>query len=346
MLVDNIRQSGDSLFIDMPFFDSHFALRIVNERKLEGNWIKYYGKREVVVPFQAIFNNPRRFSVTHIPFFNISGRWTTHFKGEKDSTEAIGEFWQKGFEVRGTFLTTTGDYRFLEGVVDGDTLKLSTFDGGNAYLFISIITDTNKIRNGFYYSGAEKTETWFAEKNEVARLPNEFSLSFLKDSSRGRLQFKFPDLYGHMVALSDPTFKNKVVVVQILGSWCPNCMDETQFLSTYYSKNKSRGVEIVGLTYERTTSLTDAKRQLQPFITRFKVEYPILTTGVSSYDSLRTEKTIPEINKIIGFPTTIIIDKKGLVRKIHTGFNGPGTGVHYDRYRKEFNDLMDLLLKE
>ena len=345
LLVDNIRQQGDSLFIDMPFFDSHFSLRIVDETTLEGNWIKISGNKQSVVPFRAVFNQVSRFPDPKAPLFNISGRWAAHFRGLTDSTEAVGEFSQLGSEVRGTFLTPTGDYRFLEGVVDGDTLRLSTFDGGHAYSFVSKILDTN-LMQGFYYSGAASVETWVAEKNAEARLPDEYSLTGLKDSANARLHFSFPDLNGKMVSLQDPVYKNKVVIIQILGSWCPNCMDETRFLSAWYIQNQSRGVEIVGLAYERTTSFADTKRLLQPFITRFNVTYPILATGVTTSDSLRSEKTLPEIREIAGFPTTIFIDKKGMVRKIHTGFNGPGTGEHYEMQKKEFNELVNSLLTE
>jgi hypothetical protein len=123
-------------------------------------------------------------------------------------------------------------------------------------------------------------------------------------------------------------------------------MDETRFLSSYYIQNKSRGLEIVGLAYERTASFSDAKKLLQPFIYRFNVTYPILFTAVTVGDSQRTEKTLPEIREIVGFPTTIFIDKKGTVRKIHTGFNGPGTGEHYQQFKIEFNELMNRLLSE
>jgi thiol-disulfide isomerase/thioredoxin len=345
LLVDNIRLRGDSLFIDMPFFDSHFLLRVVDENILEGDWVKISGPRITRVPFRASCNQKKRFPNPRPPAFNVSGRWSTHFRGEDDSTEAIGEFRQSGNELSGTFLTTTGDYRFLEGVVDGDTLRLSTFDGGHAYSFVSKIQDTGRME-GFYYSGATAVETWVAEKNDAAKLPDEFSITGLKDSSVAHLHFSFPDLNGKMVSLSDPVFKNKVVIIQILGSWCPNCMDETRFLSPWYIQNKSRGVEIIGLAYERTASFPDIKRLLQPFITRFHVTYPILATEVLTSDSLRTEKTLPEIREIVGFPTTIFIDKKGAVRKIHTGFNGPGTGVHYEMYKKEFNELVNALLVE
>ena len=123
-------------------------------------------------------------------------------------------------------------------------------------------------------------------------------------------------------------------------------MDETRYLAPWYIQNKSRSIAIIGLAYERTTSFAETKRLLQPFITRFNVTYPILATGVSVNDSLRTEKTLPEIQKIIGFPTTIFIDKKGVVRKIETGFNGPGTGEHYETYKKEFNELINTLVNE
>ena len=346
LLVDNIHQSGDSLFIVMPFFDSHFELRILNDTTMEGHWIKNYGDHLVIVPFRAIFNETERYQVARAPSFNISGRWAVHFKGVSDSTEAVGEFKQTGSRVTGTFLTITGDYRFLQGVVSGDTLKLSTFDGGHAYSFISRITDTAEMVNGYYYAGATAVETWVAEKNEMAKLPDEYSQTRLKDSADAALHFKFPDLSGHTISMDDPAYKNKVVIIQILGSWCPNCMDETRFLSAWYLQNKSRGVAIIGLAYERTTSFEDAKKLLQPFIRRFHVTYPILATGVTVSDSLRTEKTLPVIRQIVGFPTTLFVDKKGMIRKIHTGFNGPGTGEHYEAFKKEFNSLIDSLLTE
>jgi thiol-disulfide isomerase/thioredoxin len=347
LLVDNVHQLGDSVFIVMPFFDSRFALRLTDEKNLSGSWIKNYGDHLIVMPFVATYkgSDSSRLGTLPKPLFNISGRWSVLFRGPSDSTLAIGEFRQSGAQVRGTFLTTTGDYRYLDGAVSGDTLRLSTFDGGHAYSFESRILDTNKM-TGFYFAGATHVETWTAEKNELAKLPDEYSLTRLKNSSDAVLHFKLPDLNGQLVSLSDPSFKNKVVIVQILGSWCPNCMDETRFLSAWYIQNKSRGIAIVGLAYERTASFADTKKLLQPFITRFHVTYPILATGVTIDDSLRTEKTIPEIEQIVGFPTTIFIDKKGAVRKIYTGFNGPGTGEHYEAYKKEFNDLVNSLLGE
>jgi thiol-disulfide isomerase/thioredoxin len=346
LLVNEISEKSDSFFIRMPFYDSYFALKLVDSKNLQGSWIKNYGDHLVVLPFFATFNISERFPVYQPPVFNISGRWSVLFKGTNDSTESVGEFTQTGSHVTGTFMTITGDYRYLVGVVSGDTLKLSTFDGGHAYYFTIKILDSNRMTEGFHYAGAVSVETWEAKKNAQAMLPDEFSQTQLRNSDNAILHFRFPDLNGHMISLQDAYFRNKVVIIQILGSWCPNCMDETRFLAPWYIQNKSRGIAIIGLAYERTTSLTDAKRLLQPFIKRFNVTYPILATGVSVNDSLRTEKTLPEIQMIVGFPTTIFIDKKGVVRKIDTGFNGPGTGEHYVMYKKEFNEIINNLVAE
>ncbi len=346
LLVNDVRENADSIYIRMPFYDSYFVLRLVNSKYLQGEWIKNYGDHTVAMQFFAAFNNSQRFPVYQAPLFNITGRWSVHFQGTNDSTESVGELVQSGSHIVGTFLTVTGDYRYLEGVVSGDTLKLSTFDGGHAYYFTSKILDSNQMTEGYYYAGAVSVETWVAEKNPQAKLPDEFSQTQLKNADNAILHFRFPDLSGGMISLRDPAFRNKVVIIQILGSWCPNCMDETRFLAPWYIQNRSRPIAIIGLAYERTTSFADTKRLLQPFITRFHVTYPILATGVSVNDSLRTEKTLPEIQKIIGFPTTIFIDKKGVVRKIETGFNGPGTGEHYEIFKKEFNELIDTLVNE
>jgi len=132
----------------------------------------------------------------------------------------------------------------------------------------------------------------------------------------------------------------------LMGSWCPNCMDETAFLSPWYKANHNRGVEIIALAYENSTDFARSQKSLRKFQQRFSVMYPMLITGVSVSDSLRTEKTLPQITAIKAFPTSIFIDKKGRVRNISTGFFGPGTGEHYNEYIREFNRRVDELLKE
>jgi peroxiredoxin len=131
-----------------------------------------------------------------------------------------------------------------------------------------------------------------------------------------------------------------------MGSWCPNCMDETAFLSDYYNRNKQRGVEVIALAYEYTTDWQRSLNSLKKFQQRFNVQYPILNTEVTVGDSLKTEKTLPQVTAIQSFPSSIILDKKGKIRKLDTEFTGPATGIHYTEYKKEFEQTINGLLKE
>ena len=347
LLIDSLEIRSDSVFIQMPFFESGFRAKISRQGNLEGVWIKKYGKRVQALPFKAEYNAEKRFEVSSPAIVNIEGRWSADFKGKNNNISTlVGEFKQNGSHLTGTFLDPTGDYRFLEGVVDGDSLKLSAFDGAHAFLFTAKIDNENKISGGKFYSGARSVEEWSATKNDKAVLSDGFS-EIKVNTEAGKLNFSFQNMVtGNEVSISDEAFQNKVLVIQILGSWCPNCMDETKFLSHYYKENRQRGVEIIGVAYERTADFKSSQKALQSFKKRFDVTYPLLITGVTVSDPLRAEKTLPQLEKIGAFPTTIFVDKKGNIKKIHSGFNGPATGQHYTEYKKEFNDIINQLLAE
>jgi thiol-disulfide isomerase/thioredoxin len=342
--VTDITYRGDSMFIQMPVFESQFRVKKTGNR-LEGIWIKGGSVKTQVIPFTAI-PGQQRFDVVAPAKKNITGRWAvTLVNSNQLSSPSVAEFKQKGNIVTGTFLKATGDYRYQEGVIDGDSLLLSCFDGGHAYLFTAKIENDLTIVNGWHYSGAVSKETWTAVKNDTAMLSTEAAAMYLRPGEE-KLNFRFNDLEGKPVSINNERFKNKVVVVQIMGSWCPNCLDETAFLSDYYNKNRQRGVEIVSLAYEYSTDTARSIKSLKKFQQRFNVQYPMLLTGVSVNDSLRTEKTLPQLTPIKFFPSSVILDKKGKVRKLDTGFNGPGTGGHYTQYVKEFEATIDKLLRE
>lgn len=343
--VDSVRFTDDSVFIKMPVFESSFKAKTTGG-KWNGVWIRGTSGEEQVMPFTAE-KNDYRFALTDGPSkVNINGRWAVKFAGDSaGKVNSIAEFRQNGNMIEGTFLTPTGDYRFLEGVVTGNTLKMSGFDGGHAVLFTADIIDKNTIQNGKHFSGFKYSEGWSAVKDANAKVKTDEAAMFLKPGEE-KLNFRFPDINGHPVSINDHRFKNKVVIVQLMGSWCPNCMDETAFLSDYYNKNKQRGIEIVALAYEYSTDFERSQKSLRKFQQRFNVQYPILITGVTVSDSLRTEKTLPQLTPIKVFPSSIIIDKQGKVRKLDTGFFGPGTGEHYEAYKKEFYETVNKLLEE
>lgn len=343
--VNDISQKGDSVFIRMPLFDSEFRLKSQNDA-LVGKWIRHLGDHNDEMAFKATPNTAWRFlKTTAKPQADITGTWSATFvDANKKKDVTVGEFKQTGDKLTGTFRTTTGDYRFLDGVVSGDQLYLSCFDGGHAFTFTGKIIG-QKIVDGKWYSGLKGLYDWTAVKDPNAKLPDAYSLTGLKPGLK-TIAFSFPDLQGRKVSLTDPRFKNKVVILQIMGSWCPNCMDETNyFVSDYYKKYHAKGVEIIGLAYERTTDFKKSQVTLAQLKKRFNMPYPILVTGFTPAAG-DPAKSLPQLANFMGFPTTIIIDKKGNVAKIHTGFDGPGTGIHYTEFKKEFEGLTDKLLAE
>lgn len=345
--VNDVKVLGDSVLIKMPLFDSEIRA-VLKGNTLEGNWVRHIGSKNLLIPFSAQADASWRFFASPKKAkFSVDGRWSATFTDEdgqnKDVT--VGEFKQNGNDVTGTFLTTTGDYRFLQGTVSGDELYLSCFDGSHAFLFTGKISNEKMIVDGKFYSGASSVSLWAAVKDENAKLPDAYSLTVLKPGYK-KIDFSFPDLNKKQVSLTDPQFKNKVVILQILGSWCPNCMDETAYLSdNFYKKYHAKGVEVLGLAYERTTDFTTSKKNLEQLKTRFNIPYDLLVTGFTNNKN-EVAKSLPALSGFVAFPTTIIIDKKGEVRKIHTGFSGPGTGDHYTEFTHEFETLIDQLLAE
>ena len=345
MRIPGVRITGDSIFINMPVFESGFKARIISKDSINGVWQRASVARQIEIPFTATAKNPQRFvAVNGDPTQSIKGKWAINFQSYQGKiSPAIGTFQQTKNKVTGSILTPYGDDRYLEGIVSGDSLWLSGFDGIHALLYIAKI-DGKKI-NGTLYSGERGKESFSGELSDNPTLPDSAAMS-VKNGEEGFLDFTFKDLNGNNVSIKDERFKNKVVIVDIMGSWCPNCMDETAFLSDYYKKNKSRGVEVISLAYELTTDFTRSKNSLLKFKNRFDVTYPILITGVTVSDSLKTEKTLPQLTPIKMFPSTIILDKSGRVSKIDTGFEGPGTGEYYNSYVKDFTNYINKLLGE
>jgi thiol-disulfide isomerase/thioredoxin len=262
---------------------------------------------------------------------------------EEDKYIAKGTFEQKGNSVTGTFRTTTGDYRYLEGVMDGNTMKLSTFDGAHAFLFTAEVNDS--IMKGKFYSGNHWVEPFTAKRNENYELPSANELTFLKEGYDA-LEFTFPDTYGNQISLSDNQFKNKVIVVQIMGTWCPNCLDESKYYSEFYNSNAEKDIEFVALAFEYAKSEEKAFSSIKRLKNDIGIQYPILLAQYGSSDKSKAQEKLPMLNHVLSYPTSIFIDKKGKVRKIHTGFNGPATGEKFIEFKEEFETFITELLIE
>ena len=343
ILVDEISFKADSVFIKMPVFDSEFKCKIFLDSALTGVWINHSRKENNTIPFSA----ERFFGPNHeVAYFldgGLTGQWESTFSPQsKDSSKAIAIIGGTAKYIEGTFLTETGDYRFLYGDFLSRYFHLSTFDGSHAFVFTGEVKG-DSIINGHFYSGSHWHEPWVAVRNDMFQLPNPDSLTYLKPGF-SKIYFSFKNTEGKTVSLSDEKYKNKVVIIQIMGSWCPNCMDETAFLAPLYEKNKSKGLEIVALAFEKTDDNIKAINNVSRLKKRYNANYEFLITGKSGKDM--ASEALPMLNGIMAFPTTIFIDKKGIVRKIYTGFTGPGTGMYYDIFVDNANLFLEKLLNE
>lgn len=342
LLLDEVTIRGDSIDIALHIFDANIKA-VIKGDTLRGLFIKNFAK-DYRLPFHAVYGQSYRFTkgTNQLEIPDFSGTYEVKFVHESDTTPAVAIFKQTADSVTGTFLTPTGDYRYLQGNVSNGTLQLSTFDGNYAYLFTAT-KQVDGTLTGKYYSGKTWMETWTARKNETPSLPDAEKLTYLKEGY-DRITFSFPDVNGNNVSLNDEKYKNKVVILQLFGTWCPNCMDETNFLSPWYNENKDRGVEIIGLAYERKADFTYASNRVKKMIDKLNVSYDFLIAGTD--DKAKASETLPMLNRVVAFPTTIFIGKDGKVKKIHTGFSGPGTGIYYERFKEHFNETINELLAE
>jgi thiol-disulfide isomerase/thioredoxin len=343
IMVTDLEYSNDTIVIKTPVFEGYIKA-VVKDGTLNGSFIKESLDR--VVPFSAEIGKNTRFDLKiERPTQNVTGNWETVFSpnSEEDIYIAKGIFKQDGTRITGTFRTTTGDYRYLEGVMDGDTMKLSAFDGAHAFLFTAQVNDSTM--NGMFYSGNHWEEPFTAKRNDDFELPNANELTFLNDGYDA-LEFTFPDSKGNAVSLTDKRFKDKVVVVQIMGTWCPNCLDESKYYSEFYNSNAEKGIEFVALAFEYAKTEEKALSSIKRLQDNIGIEYPILLAQYGSSSKTKAKEKLPMLNHVLSYPTSIFIDKKGKVRKIHTGFNGPATGEKFTEFKAEFTSFIDELLKE
>ncbi|MGK0308149.1 MAG: thiol-disulfide isomerase/thioredoxin [Urechidicola sp.] len=338
--INEVTVKNDSVFFALHIFDATIKAKI-NNKTLTGTYTKNYAE-DYILPFKATFGKKNRLESASTSKI-MDGKWAINLhKNDGTFNKTIGLFKTENDILKGTILTKTGDYRFLEGKIENDAFELYAFDGNHLFTFKGIV-ENDTLLKGEFWSGKTFYQKFSGRKDAAAKLPDSNKLTFLKEGF-DKIEFSFPNLEGNNVSLNAPKYKDKVVVLQIFGTWCPNCMDETKFYADWYEKNKDRGVEIIGLAYENKDDFEYAKARVDKMRKTYNVGYDYLIAGTSNKGD--ASKTLPMLNHIMSFPTSIIIDKKGKVRNIHTGFSGPATGDYYLHYVEEFNQLMDKLLNE
>ncbi len=347
----SVEQAGSNVVLHFHWYDSEITADLdAGGDAMTGVWRKTAPEGDSTLAFTAHRDDPRRFlpaaavEPDGASVSDVTGHWAAEFRDQNGTEVARGELVQTGTGVTGTFLTPTGDYRFLDGSFEHGRLRLSTFDGAHAFLFHATAREDGTLA-GDFWSRDTYHATWTARRASGGEtiLPDDWTAVGLSND-RGAFSFTFPDLDGNPVSLDDPRFAGKAVLVNIFGSWCPNCNDEAPLLARWHRRGASRGLEIVGLAYEFTGDPDRDRQLVRRFAERHGIEYPLLLAGVS--DKAAAGETLPDLTAILAYPTTVFVGRDGKVRKIHSGFAGPGTGQHHEELVAELEAAIEELLAE
>ncbi len=340
--VGHVDIDGDRVTLRIPHYDATIEATRTSPTRLDGRWWKT-GKLGAIseLPFHAVHGQTHRFTPSEDETVNgsVAGRWAVRFADEEDL--AIAEFEQgDGNEVTGTFLTTTGDYRYLAGSFEGDRLRLSVFDGAHAFLFDAQLQADGSLA-GDFWSRESWHDTWTAERDDSATLdPATEQVAWVGGIPLAEVAY--PDLEGTLRSLDDPEFAGKARILEVFGTWCPNCNDATAHLVDLHERYGDRGLSIVGLAFEMTGEFSRDADQVRVYRDYHGIEYPILIAGTS--DKAEASKAFPLIERIKSFPTTIFMDADGNVHTVYSGFSGPATGEAYTRLRALFESTIEELL--
>jgi len=370
--ISEVECVGSQVVLRFAWYDSEITAELdENGERMQGTWrrtspggedrLAFEATKGAAPRFRAISQDVRAISqdlgaitpgpvtatsgVAESPAASVSGHWSVLFEDDDGQEEARGEFVQSDDGlVQGTFLTPTGDYRFLSGSFEQGVLRLSTFDGAHAFLFEARSQEDGSLL-GDFWSRASYHATWTAHPIEETEevLPDPWTMVHLTNEE-GLFRFAFPDTEGNLVTNEDARFAGKVVQVNIFGTWCPNCNDEAPLLAQWHRRYREQGLEIVGLAYEFTGDPERDREMLRRFADRYDIEYPLLLAGTS--DKQDAAATLPDLSAVISYPTSIFIGRDGKVRRIYTGWSGPGTGVHFEELVAELEGTIEGLLAE
>lgn len=244
-------------------------------------------------------------------------------------------------DVTGTVQMPTGDQRFLAGEAHDEELRLSRFDGGAVVLYEAKLDARGELA-GETWSDRGGSQHFVATRNPDAAIDAAALASRLRNPA-APFTFAFKDLDGRTVSNSDPRFQDKVLLVTLAGSWCPNSHDEARLLVQLDRKYRSRGLEIVSLMFEQHAEFERAVAAVQRFRTAYGIAYPTLIAGTA--DKTKAAAMLPQLDAVLAYPTAIFIDRAGRVHEIHTGFAGPATAVQHDLLAHEFATRIEALLQ-
>lgn len=330
-----VKFDGDSIIIPLKPFDAVLKAKY-DEHEMTGWWKKGYRKN--AIPFKATYGVPR-YNPGGQPTIKILEKLSVTLKPDNGAEyPGVGLFKLDNGIVTGTLLTGVGDFRYFEGVMQGDSLKISAFDGTHGFMIVGARNEGSW--SGEFYFDSNYKEAWTAVEDPDALLKDQFS----KVEEGQRPYFDILTAGDPSVKVTEDDYFDKVLIIQLFGTWCPNSFDQTNYLKEWYKKNNGRGVELLAVSFEVNFSKEYGTSRINDYQEDMEVPYKVVLGGRQNKGDAAL--AFPFLDKINAFPTLVIVDKNGFARYTCDYFNGPATGELYEQFDANFNKIIDDLLAE
>jgi thiol-disulfide isomerase/thioredoxin len=331
---DKMIHKEDSTIVQLAYFDTELRLKVIDNRHISGKWVDN-SRDNMQMPFTASLSD-----YESIQNWMVNDtKWEATFRpGAPNAYPGIIQMKYSNGVLQTTVRAPSGDFRYLNTFFNNDSLYLFKFDGIVIYLLTAKIQG-DSLTNGKMYSGTSYVADWQAVRNEQASLPDAYERTKIVNNTPLVLQLK--DTNGDSVVLDRDDFAGKITLLPVMGTWCPNCLDESRHIAAYMEKHPEMPIQVFGLCFERPKEWDKIYFLLNKYSRTLALSFPLYYAGYA--DAASASKVFPMLDGIKAFPTLIILDKSGQIRQVITGFDGPATGQNYEDYLNRFDALMQTL---
>ena len=331
-----IRAKGDSLIFDIADYAATIAVSVSGD-SMTGMYRNVGSRGPRAIPFRAARG---RWPIERAPA-RLLGEWDATLTTDGRTSPRIFMFRNTPRGLEGAVVSNTGDYGKFWGRAHADSFSMARFDGTFVYMVTGRL-DGDTLR-GIFHAG-HRTQTPFVAVRSTGRPHLREPTTVTAADTAAPFRFSFPALDGGVVTNDDPRFRNKVVLIDVFGTWCSTCHETAPLFSRFYREYRNRGFEVVGFAYEVTGDTATDAVLVRRYRDKLRISFPLLLAGIS--DVAAAARTLPQLSNFTSFPTMIFLGRDGRVRRVHAGFYGAATGAMHTAQVAELRAFIERLLAE
>ena len=350
-------EKDSTLTLRINYYDGVLTARMVSPQRMEGEYSRQTSGGMAHIPVVLV---PHHESAAKKPWTgaSLTGNWLFTWAGEQGAEKTTqANFHQQKLAdadgrvpVTGIIEPVSGDTGLLHGQIftgpDGKPhFHLSRFDGIHVMAIDGEFLPDGSLKGNEGGVVALESFTAIRSSNSATANPNALAetLTHMRDFAEP-FRFSGVDASGKTLNQDSPEFKGKPLIIDIFGTWCPNCHDEAPLLEKLYRKYHPQGLQIVGLAYEYVDDAARNQHQIAIYRAKYGLTFPLLLSGTTDEGQIAT--TLPPLVNFGAFPTSIYVDRTGHVRAILAGFTGPSTGEKYQEVQQRMDELARKIVGE